>query len=140
MKSIDLYIVPAYYNLLNGAITVEGEVLPVYDGQVDAAYQGSYILIGEISSSQTPGKTCLNFEVFVLIDVCIKGPSFGFKDADEATNQIFAIINPSANPNCYPDFQVVSTSLQSSNRLPGINATDNFFRRLSRFRHLVTEL
>lgn len=139
-KFIFPYLVPAYYTILNGNITIASAALPVYDGQVPPNFTGSYILIGERTSTQTPGKTCTNFEAYILIEVCIKGASYGFKDAEDCTNQILALINSGSNPDCSPYFQCVTTSISSTNELAGINASDNVFRVLTRFRHLVTEL
>lgn len=139
-KLIFRYLVPSYYTILNGNITLDAAALPVYDGQVPPNHTGSYLLIGERTSSQTPGKTCSNFEAYILVEVCVKGASYGFKDAEDCTNQILALINSGANPDCSPTFQVVSTSISSTNELAGINASDNVFRVLTRFRHLVTEL
>lgn len=139
-KLIFPYLIPAYYTILNGNIDLDGSPLPVYDGQVPPNTTGSYILLGERTSTQTPGKTCTNFEAFLLVDVCIKGASYGFKDAEDCANQIMALINSGANPDCSPDLQVVTTSINSTNELAGINASDNIFRCLIRFRHLVTEL
>lgn len=139
-QDIFFYLTPAYFTILDGNVTLSGSPLPVYDGQVPPTAVGSYILLGEQVSTQTPGKTCSNFEAFMLVDVCIKGASYGFKNASDCANQILGLINSGANPNCAPVFQVVSTSVASTNRLAGINASDNIFRRLIRFRHLVTEL
>lgn len=139
-KYIFKYLVPAYFTILNGNITLLGTPLPVYDGQVPPTQNGSYILLGERTSSQTPGKTCTNFEAFLLVDVCIKGASYGFKDSQDCANQILVLINSDSNPNCAPDFQIVTTSVSSTNNLAGINASDNVFRTLIRFRHLVTQL
>lgn len=141
-KLIFATLAPAYYTILNGQIRINPaeDPLPIYDGQVPPNYNGSYILLGERISSQTPGKTCTNYEAFFLVDICIKGASYGFKDSQNCANQVLALINSSSNPNCAPDFQVVSTSIASTNELAGINASDNVFRCLLRFRHLVTEL
>lgn len=139
-KLIFTALVPAYYTILNGNITINSTALPVYDGQVPPNYTGSYILIGERTSTQTPGKTCTNFEAYLLVEVCIKGASYGFKDAEDCTNQILTLINNDANPDCSPTFQVTTTSISSTNELAGINASDSVFRVLTRFRHLVTEL
>lgn len=139
-KYLFAFLIPQYYSILNGNITLDGSPLDVFDGQVPPNHNGSYILIGERTSGQTPGKTCTNFEAFVLVDVCIKGQSYGFKDSEDCANQIMGLINSDANPDCSPDFQVVTTSVSSTNNLAGMNASDYVFRTMIRFRHLVTQL
>lgn len=140
MKYPLLYLVPAYFTILDGNITVGGVTLPIYDGQAPADPLGSYIVIGERNSQQIPGKGVFNSEVFILVDCCIKGSSFGFEESDEAATQVMGLINSDANPDCTPDFQVISTSIQSTNNLSGLNPTDNIARTLIRFRHLVKQL
>lgn len=143
MKYIFKYLIPAYFDILDGNISVQGITLPVYDAEAPANENGdfgSYILLGDRSSQQTQAKGRFTSEVFLLVDVCIKGNNFGFEDSEDAANQIMQLINSDANPDCTPDFQVVTTSIQSTNNLTGINKTDNVFRTLIRYRHLVNQL
>jgi len=133
------YLIPAYYTILNGQIN-SGGVLPVYDGEVPPTVQASYILIGDRTSNQMEGKGTYNTECTVLIDIVIKGQSMGYKVADEAANQVLALVNSAANPSIGPYFQCVTTSISSINTLPGINKTDNTFRVLIRFRHIIKQI
>ena len=139
MRYIFSSLIPSYYAILNGAITVNSVVLPVYDGEVPPTQQGSYILLGDRNSTPMDGKGTQNTEVFLLVDVVIKGASMGFKDSDYAANQITALINKDANPSGGVYWQVVTTNY-STNTLGGINKTDNIFRTLIRFRHICNQI
>jgi hypothetical protein len=134
------YLIPAYYTLLNGNVTVNGSVLPVYDGEVPPTVTGSYILLGDRTSVQMTGKGTYNNECTVLVDICIKGQSMGYSASQDAANQVTALINSAANPSIGPYYQCVTTSVQSTNTLGGINKTDNIFRTLIRFRHIIKQI
>lgn len=144
MKYIRYYLIPAYYDLLNGNVTVQGIDLPVYDAEAIAAttsdLTGSYILLGECTTTQALGKGVFNSEVFQVVDVVIKSDGFLQEDCDDAVNQITQLINSDENPDCTPDFQIVTTSVQSINNFNNINKTENVFRTIIRFRHIVKQL
>lgn len=140
MKNPFKYLIPAYYAALNGQVTVNGTVLPVYDGMVAPNGAASYILIGERTSNQLGAKCGFLTECFVLIDIVIKSNGYGFKQADDAANQVLAIINSDDNPIPTSGIQVVTTSVQSINNLSSLNSTEQVFRQLIRFRNVVSQI
>lgn len=140
MKYIFSSLIPAYFTKLNGNITVQGITLPIYDAEGPVGDFGSYILLGDRSSTQTLYKGGYTSECTLLVDIVVKGDNFGFQDSEDAANQVLGLINSDNHPNCSPDFQVVTTAVQSTNSLTGINKTDNIFRTLIRFRHQVKQL
>lgn len=139
MKYVFFYLVPVYYNLLKSAITIGGAYLPVYDAEVPPTETGSYILIGERNTNQEDAKGTFLFDARVLIDVVIKGQSFSFKDCEDATSQIVGLIHSDANPDCTPNFQVVTTDV-TFNSLNSISSTDLIYRTLIRFHHKIKSL
>lgn len=140
MKNPFKYLIPAYYNALNGQVVVNGTTLPVYDGIVPPNGSASYILIGERTTSQQQAKCGFLTECFVLIDIVLKGSNYGFKAVEDAADQVLAIINSDDNPMPVSGIQVVTTSVQSINNLSGLNATDQVFRTLIRFRNVVSQI
>jgi hypothetical protein len=140
MKNPFKYLIPAYYNALNGQVVVNGTTLPVYDGIVPPNGAASYILIGERTSSQQQAKCGFLTECFVLIDVVLKGNNYGYKAVEDAADQILGIINSDDNVSPSSGIQVVTTSVQSINNLSGLNATDQVFRQLIRFRNVVSQI
>ncbi len=140
MKNPFKYLIPAYYTALNGQITVNGTVLPVYDGMVPPNGPLSYILIGERRSSQQQAKCGFLTECFVLIDIVLKGSGYGFKQVEDAADQVLAIINSNDNVTPTSGIQVVTTSVQSINNLSSLNSTDQVFRQLIRFRNVVSQI
>lgn len=140
MKNIFKYLIPAYYAALNNNIVINGNILPVYDGMAAPNAAQSYIMIGERTASQLNAKCSFTSECFVLIDIVLKGYGYGFKDCEEAADQILQRINSNLNPAPTSTFQVVTTSVQSMNNLSGLNDADNVFRTLIRFRNVVTQI
>lgn len=140
MKNPFKYLIPAYYSALNGNITINGSILPVYDGMAAPNADSSFIMIGERTSSQIDAKCSFTSECFVLIDIVLKGYGYGFKDCEEAADQILQRINSNLNPAPTSSFQVVTTSVQSINNLSALNSSDNVFRTLIRFRNVVTQI
>jgi hypothetical protein len=133
MKDISKELIPAYYTILD---TLN---LPVYDGMAPDTEKGSYILIGEFFSTQGQDKNGYLFDATILIDICIKNGNFGFKDADDYADQIFALINSDLQPHL-TSFQIITTEVLSTNRLTGLNNTEPTFRRLIRFGHSISQL
>ena len=140
MKNPFKYLIPAYYSALSGQIIVNGNILPVYDGMVAPNGASSYILIGERTTSQQQAKCGFLTECFVLIDIVLKGSNYGFKAVEDAADQVLAIINSDDNPMPVSGIQVVTTSVQSINNLSGLNATDQVFRTVIRFRNVVSQI
>ena len=140
MKNPFKYLIPAYYSALNGNISINGSILPVYDGMAAPNADSSFIMIGERTSSQIDAKCGFTSECFVLIDIVLKGYGYGFKDSEEAADQVLQRINSDLNPSPASSFQVATTSVQSINNLSSINSSDNVFRTLIRFRNIVTQI
>lgn len=140
MKNPFKYLIPAYYTALSGQIVVGGNILPVYDGMAAPNADSSFIMIGERTSSQIDAKCGFTSECFVLIDIVLKGYGYGFKDSEEAADQVLQRINSDLNPSPTSSFQVITTSVQSINNLSSINSSDNVFRTLIRFRNIVTQI
>ena len=140
MKYIFKYLIPEYYSILNGNITLNGQPLPVVDDMASAPQSTPYILLGDRTSFQRQDKSGFLSEITLLVDVVVKGDNFGQGDAEDAANQIMALINSDNNPDLSPDFKVVTTSIQSTNNLSTLSPTDRIFRTLIRFRHIVKEL
>jgi len=133
MKDISKELIPAYYTILSGLS------LPVYDGMAPDTEKGSYVLMGEFFSTQDQNKNGYLFDVTILIDICIKNGKFGFKDADNYADQLFALINSDSQPTL-SSFQIITTEVLSTNRLTGLNNTEPTFRRLIRFGHSISQL
>lgn len=143
MKYIFNYLIPVYISLLQGKLWHNGSysAVMVYNGGVppNATSQDIYVVLSERLISQTPNKCAGQFTVTLLVDIVAKSSNFGYKDTDNIANQILGIINTFQNPDCTPDFQIVSTSVTSYNQ-SGLRLTDNVFRTLLRFEHNVLQL
>jgi hypothetical protein len=140
MKYLFKYLIPAYFDALNGNVIVQGVTLPIYDSEAPTGDFGSYILLGDRTTTQTQYRGGFTQEATLLVDIVVKGDNFGFEDCEDAADQVLSLINSDANPDCSPDFKVVTTSVLSTNSLSGLNKTDNIYRTLIRFQHNVIQL
>ena len=137
MKNVLLYLANAYYTTLNGNLTLNAAVLPVYDGMAPSTELGSYVILSVDRNAQQVGNKCTyQWTAQMLVDVVIKNGDFGFIDSDEVAEQVCELINtfthlPVSN------FQVVNTSVSSLNNLQGLNNTEPIFRTLIRFQHNI---
>jgi hypothetical protein len=134
------YLIPAYYSALNNQITVNSTTLPVYDGMVPPNGSASYVLIGERFVSQLQAKCDFLTECYVSIDIVLKGSDYGYLECDEAVDQVLAIINSDDNVVPTSGIQVVTTSVQSINDLSQLNATEQVFRTIIRFKNTVSQI
>ena len=115
-------------------------LIPVYDAIVPPNENGSYILLGQRTTTQGQAKGTFEFDCTMLVDVVIRGQGFSFKDSQDAANQICQLINSDANPDCSPNFQVVTTSVLSINSLTGMTNSDLVYRTLIRFAHKIKQV
>jgi hypothetical protein len=137
MKNVLLYLANAYYTTLNGALTLNATVLPVYDGMAPSTELGSYVLLSvDRNAQQTGNKNSYQWTAQMLVDVVIKNGDYGFIDSDEVAEQVCELIN-TFNHLPVSNFQVVNTSVSSLNNLQGLNPTEPIFRTLIRFQHNI---
>ena len=138
MKNVLLYLANAYYTTISAAnITLNGAVLPVYDGMAPSTELGSYILLSvDRNAQQTGNKNSYQWTAQMLVDVVVKDGSYGFVDSDTIADQITGLINTFTHLSV-SEFQVVNTSVSSINNLQGLNNTEPIFRTLVRFSHNI---
>ena len=137
MKNILLYLANAYYTTLSGNLTLNGAVLPVYDGMAPSTELGSYVLLATDRNAQQTGNKCTyQWSAQMLVDVVIKNGDFGFIDSDLVAEEVCGLIN-TFNHLTVANFQVVNTSVSSLNNLQGLNPTEPIFRTLIRFQHNI---
>jgi len=146
MKDLGLTLRTAYYERLNGAITLNGSDVPIYDSvSVPADTVEPYILltdfvsteIGE-GSKQTYGQNC-----FFSLEVVTKFPNAvgGKDDADSLVNQILTLVRTrqAGYFDLSPDFNLVSVVLDATQTIQELASDGMIVRRLIRFGHLIYE-
>jgi len=131
-----------YFQRLNGAVTYNGNPVPVYDTFAVNEAEYPYIILSTQTAVDDSVKRCQAQEVTMLLDVVT-----GFIGApdrqplDDICNQIYQLINP-ADGNFIdvgPDLNIISTRLLSDTTLEAQNDVWKIVRRLIRFGHRLHE-
>ena len=147
MKDIGLSLRTAYYNRLNGNIIVNSVNIPVYDSSsVPLTISKPYVLLSTYTSTEIGegSKQSYAQEVTLLIDVVTiaENSSGGKKKADEISNAIIQLIRTrqAGYIDLSPNFQIITTLLDSNQTLEELVSDGIVIRRLIRFRHKIFEL
>ena len=142
MKDVGYSLRKAYYDKLNGAVTLNAVAVPVYDNVPDSANY-PYIQISNISVVDNSTKDNFNNNCVVTVQVFTgtDGTNYSKADADTISNQVMQLlINRSSLPNAAPDFKVVTNLLESTGYIE--SQFDGFYevRKVIRIRNIVEQL
>lgn len=142
MKDVGFSLRKAYFNKLNGAVTLNATNVPTYDNVSDSANY-PYIQISNISVVDESTKTNFNNNCVVTIQIYTgtDGTNYSKSDADNISNQVMLLlINRSSLPDASPDFKVITNSLESTGYIE--SQFDGFYevRKVIRIRNIVEQL
>jgi len=142
MKDVGYSLRKAYYDKLNGAVTLNSVAVPVYDNVPDSANY-PYIQISNISVVDNSTKSNFNSNCVVTVQVFTgtDGTNYSKADADTISNQVMVLlINRSSLPNAAPDFKVITNLLESTGYIE--SQFDGFYevRKVIRIRNIVEQL
>jgi len=142
MKDVGYSLRKAYYDKLNGAVTLNAVAVPVYDNVPDSANY-PYIQISNISVVDNSTKDNFNNNCVVTVQVFTgtDGTNYSKADADAISTQVMQLlINRSSLPNAAPDFKVVTNLLESTGYIE--SQFDGFYevRKVIRIRNIVEQL
>jgi hypothetical protein len=142
MKDVGYSLRKAYYDKLNGAVTLNSVAVPVYDNVPDSANY-PYIQISNISVVDNSTKDNFNNNCVVTVQVFTgtDGTNYSKADADTISNQVMTLlINRSSLPNAAPDFKVITNLLESTGYIE--SQFDGFYevRKVIRIRNIVEQL
>lgn len=135
----------AYYTALNGNITFNSEVVPVYDAfAVPDGITYPYILLSSQTSNQLFIKRCKRYNTSILIDIVTGSTEpIGRSDSEDIAEQIEGIINPDTftdlDLSAY-GYQLGNTNRGADNDLSDKNNIYYVFRKLLTYDHLVVKL
>jgi hypothetical protein len=144
MKNAGTALRKAYYQKLNGQITVRGEAVPVLAGD-ELVSSKPYIMLTGQTGSDISGKDGWSDDRTILVDIItssaegISGPS----ESEDIATQICELIAPSdfsSWPDVGPNFKITTLQKISENDLVEGSATETVYRKLLRFRHQIHEL
>lgn len=142
MKDVGYSLRKAYYGKLNGAVSLNATVVPVYDNVPDTASY-PYIQVSNISVIDDSTKDSFNSNCVVTVQVFTgtDGTNYSKSDADAISNQVMQLlINRSSLPDASPDFKVITNLLESTGYIE--SQFDGFFevRKVIRIRNIVEQL
>jgi hypothetical protein len=142
MKDVGYSLRKAYYNKLNGAVTLNAVAIPVYDNVPNKAAH-PYIQISNISVVDESTKSNFNSNCVVTVQVFTgtNGATFSKYDADTISSSVMQLlINRSSLPDASPDFKVITNSLESTGYIEELY--DGFYevRKVIRIRNIVEQL
>lgn len=142
MKDVGFSLRKAYFNKLNGSVTLNSNSVPTYDNVPDTATY-PYIQISNISVVDESTKTNFNNNCVVTIQIFTgtDGTNYTKSDADNISNQVMLLLlNRSSLPDASADFKVITNSLESTNYIE--SQYDGFYevRKVIRIRNIVEQL
>lgn len=135
----------AYYNALNGNVTFESKVVPVFDAfAVPDGVSYPYILLSSQTSNQLSIKRCKRYNASVLIDIVTgSAEPIGRSDAEDIAEQIDAIMNPDTfmdlDLSTY-GYQLGNTNRDNDTDLSDKNNIYYIYRKLLTYNHLIVKL
>lgn len=135
----------AYYTALNGQITFNGDVIPVFDAYaVPEGIKYHYILLSSQTSNQLRIKRCKRYNASILIDIVTGSTDpIGRSDAEDIAEQIDNIVSPDTfkdlDLSAY-DYQICDTYRDNDTDLSDKNNIYYVFRKLLTYNHIVVEL
>jgi len=135
----------AYYTALDGNITFNSNVVPVFDAfTVPDGVSYPYILLSSQTSNQLSIKRCKRYNASILIDVVTGSTDpIGRSDAEDIAEQIEDIVNPDNFVD--PDlsvygYQIVNTTREGDNDISDKNNIYYIYRKLLTYSFLAVKL
>lgn len=138
MKEVNLQLRQAYYALINGHITVNGEAIPLFYLQVPDQYHDLYIVINSMNSADAGGAKCalvtdsaIQFTIFTRLE-----RNSGY-EADLIASQLFELIFPNQQT-IIPG--TLSIELVNDNVIGSLDAAANkqVVERILTFNHKIS--
>jgi hypothetical protein len=142
MKNPAPYIRKAVYSILNGTVSYNSEVIPVYEGEGEVL--SNQIIIGSYSHRDNSNKHVFSYQSTQTIEIItIKEGLNPSKDSDAIAEIVMNLIKPStriAENLSSADFQVMIIGGPDMDAIREESANNQkVMRRLLRFNLLVTE-
>lgn len=138
MKDINLDLRKAYYDLINGQISVLGQQIPVYYMFVPENYPEAYIVINSITSTGREAKCGQDTDTSIQFLISTRADRNNGFVADQTASQLMQLV--------YPNRQAVidgtlSMELVSDITLPDYDpaAKKQIIERVITFSHIINQ-
>lgn len=143
MRDAKLAVRTAYYNALNGQVSLAGSNVPVWD-RVPAQQMYPYIKLSTQTSASVPsGKgACQLQESTLLIDIVTSfdGQQGGKQDSDLIAAQVLNLLTEGPLPTLVSPFKLMLTDVDTDFDLEETSPAGYIIRRLIRFRNVISTI
>lgn len=136
----------AYFNVLNGSLSIDSTDVPVAD-KIRSDIRPPYVKLSTQTAVDGPsGKIqCRTHDTTILLDIVTNydGNKGGKHHCDLIAEQIFPLILPEDDdnlPDLGTDFRIVRTEVESDFDIEEKNQTSTIVRRLIRLRNTIEQL
>lgn len=135
----------AYYAALNGNVTFNSNVVPVFDAYaIPDSVTYPYILLSSQTSNQLNIKRCKRYNASILIDIVTGSTDpIGRSDAEDIAEQIEDIVNPDSfiDPDLSAyNWQLGNTTREADNDISDKNNIYYIYRKLLTYSFLAVKL
>lgn len=142
MKDVGYSLRKAYYDKLNGAVSLNATVVPIYDNIPNKAVY-PYIQVSNVSIVDESTKSNFNSNCVVTVQIFTgtNSSTYSKYDADSLSNSVMQLLlNRSSLPDAGVEFKVITNSLESVGYME--NQYDGFYevRKVIRIRNIVEQL
>ena len=134
--SLSKAIRTAYDSALSGNLSLNGQVLPVFDAMALPEVQPPYVILSSQTAVQRPVKGCKIYRATMLIDIVTK--SMNRSDAETVESQIEPLIE--TQELTVNGYQLADTNRGSDTDLVSKAETGYITRKLIRYEHNLTKL
>lgn len=138
------YLGEAYFNALNGNITLNAVNVPVFD-RVTNTQEYPYIHLSTQTQSDTSNKQTFTSDTTMLIDIvtAFDNGFGGKKDSDTIAEQVLDIVRTMVSDGYIAvdsQIKIVTATLDDSYNIESQNATHTIYRKLLRIRNKVEQI
>lgn len=142
MKNYVGELVKAYYQLLNGNITYEGEPVNVYNVAVDSTDRFHYIQLRPESETDASNKSSFVTSPVIIADILtLHDGGIDAEVVENIDNQMRELLFPTRQGTIIDldDYQVLNIRVESSSYLEGFNGTKHEHRKITRFSNRIVQ-
>lgn len=139
MKNPSNSLRSAYFQALNGNVTVNGQPIKVYNKVLDENTGDAYIILSNETGRRELSKCRDLREQTLLIDIVTKFPPYDGSNelANDIQEQVSQLVDTGIELDLGPDFQSVLTEEEDSHDIDLQTPAETIIRKLIRYRHLI---
>lgn len=138
MKDTNLSLRQAYYERINGNITIRGAVVPLYNMLVPEGYPPCYIVINSVINTGRETKDTQDIQTGITFTISTRYDNNSGWECDQIASQLYQLV--------YPDRQTIIPGCLSMNLVTDMTVADydasakkQIIERNIIFNHIITK-